>query len=155
MIYIREIFLEKLEEIIPLATKYSKKKINKKKLAKSLDDITSKVAKRQGYFFRKNRYNFFDIHNYQSKEKIVEDIPFQSTAASVTKRLNTKDHHRGIAVERLQAKIGEFHKHYNDTIFYNYTLETTKDNFKRQVALTRIDLSISYLKNIKQDLINY
>ena len=155
MIYIREIFLEKLEEIIPLATKYSKKKINKKKLAKSLDDITSKVAKRQGFFFRKNKYNFFDIHNYQSKEKIIEDIPFQSTASAVTKRLNTKDHHRGIAIERLQAKIGEFHKHYNDTIFYNYTLETTKDNFKRQVALTRIDLSISYLKCIKEDLINY
>jgi len=147
--------LKKLEGIIPLATKHSKKKINKQKLARSLDEITNKVVKRKGYFFRKNRLNFYDIHDHHSKEKIVSDIPFQSTASAVTKRLNSKEHHRGIAIERLEQKISDFHKHYNDTVFYNYTLETTKDNFKRQIALTRIDLSISYLKNIKQDLINY
>jgi hypothetical protein len=152
---IKEIFLKKLKEIIPLATKFSKKKFNKKKLAKSLDNIASKVAKRNGYFFVKNQFNFYDILEQHTKQKIIVDIPFQRTASAVTKRLNTKDDTQNISVDRLQAKVQQFHKHYNDTVFYNHTLETSVDNFKKQVVLTRLDISITYLKHIKEDLINY
>ena len=138
-----------------MATKFSKKKFNKKKLANSLDKITSNVAKRKGYFFRKNKFNFYDIHDHTTKQKIIVDIPFQRTASAVTKKLNSKDPDNSVGLDRLQTKVQEFHKHFNDTVFYNYTLETSKDNFKKQVVISRLDLSISYLKMIKEDLINY
>lgn len=138
-----------------MATKYSKKKFNNKKLAKGLDDITNKVARRQGYFFTKNNFNFYDVINIVTNKKVLVDIPFQRTASAVTKRLNTKDHAQGVSVDRLQRLCQNFHKHYNDTIFYNHSLDTTKDSFKKQIVISRLDLSIAYLKNIKEDLINY
>ena len=106
-----------------MATKFSKKKFNKKKLAKSLDNIASKVAKRNGYFFVKNQFNFYDILEQHTKQKIIVDIPFQRTASAVTKRLNTKDDTQNISVDRVQAKVQQFHKHYNDTVFYNHTIQ--------------------------------
>lgn len=138
-----------------MAIKHSKKKVNRKKLAKGLENITSNVAKRQGYFFRKNNFNFYDIHNLVTNQKVVFDIPFQRTASAVTKLLNSKDHERGVSLDRLQKKCQLFHKHYNDTIFYNHTLETSTDSFKKQIVISRIDLSVAYLKTIKEDLINY
>ena len=73
----------------------------------------------------------------------------------MTKKLNSKDPDNSVGLDRLQTKVQEFHKHFNDTVFYNHTLETSKDNFKKQVIISRLDLSISYLKMIKEDLINY
>ena len=103
-----------------MATKYSKKKYNKK-LARGLDDITKKVAKRQGFFFTKNNFNFYDVIDMITNKKVLVDIPFQRTASAVTKRLNTKDHARGVSIERVQRLCQNFHKHYNDTIFYNHS----------------------------------
>ena len=57
--------------------------------------------------------------------------------------------------KKLMKHLDKFHKHFNDTVFYNHTLETSKDNFKKQVIISRLDLSISYLKMIREDLINY
>ena len=138
-----------------MVTKHSKKKINRKKLAKGLEHITNNVAKRQGYFFRKNNFNFYDIHNLTTNQKVVFDIPFQRTALAVTKILNSKEHERSISLDRLQQKCQLFHKHYNDTIFYNHTLETSTDSFKKQMVISRIDLSVAYLRTIKENLINY
>lgn len=148
-------FLKKLGEKIKLASKNTKKRINKPLLTKKLDTITTNVAKRGVYFYRKNKNDFYDIHSYFDKRAILKDVPFIKLTKSVTKRLNSKNQIYKFKPDKLQEEIENFHKHYNDSVFYNYTLKSSKDTFQKQIILSRMDMTVMYLKASRDYLSNY
>jgi hypothetical protein len=148
-------FLKKLGEKIKLASRNTKKRINKKQLRRDLDNITTSVANRGVYFYRKNTNDYYDIYSYFDKRAILKDVPFIRLTKSITKRLNSKDQNKTIKTDTLQTDIERFHKHYNDSLFYNYTLRTATTNFQRQVVLSRMDMTVMYLKELREHLLNY
>ena len=53
---------------------------------------------------RKNRFNFYDIHDHTTKQKIIVDIPFSKNCIPVTKKLNSKDPIILVGLDRLQTR---------------------------------------------------
>ena len=139
-----------------LATKYTRKKqnYNKKHLAKKLDDLSNKVAKR-GVFIVRPAKPGFNIINYVNNEVYVYSVPFKNTAKAICKLLNDKDAVSKPSSERIQKECDQFYKHFNDIHFYKYTIKTTKIMERRLIAQTRMDESVGMLKNIRQKLSYY
>ena len=139
-----------------LATKYTRKKqnYNKKHLAKKLDDLSNKVAKR-GVFVTRPADPGFNVVNYINNSVYVYSVPFKKTAKAICKILNDKDAVSKPSPERIQKECNNFYKHYNDIHFYKYTIKTTKVMEKRLIAQTRMDESVGMLKNIRQQLSTY
>ncbi len=139
-----------------LATKYTRKKqnYNKKHLAKKLDDLSNKVAKRGVYVVRPAKPGF-NIINYINNEVYVYSVPFKNTAKSICKILNDKNAVSKPSSERIQKECDQFYKHFNDIHFYKYTIKTTKIMERRLIAQTRMDESVGMLKNIRQKLSYY
>ncbi len=139
-----------------LATKYTRKKqnYNKKHLAKKLDDLSNKVAKR-GVFVIRPADPGFNIVNYINNSVYVYSVPFKKTAKAICKTLNDKKIENKPLPERIQKECDNFYKHYNDIHFYKYTIKTTKIMEKRLIAQTRMDESVGMLKNIRQKLSYY
>ena len=105
-----------------LATKYTRKKqnYNKKHLAKKLDDLSNKVAKRGVYVIRPADPGF-NIVNYIDNSVYVYSVPFKRTAKAICKTLNDKKIENKPQPERIQKECDYFYKHYNDIHFYKYT----------------------------------
>ena len=139
-----------------MATKYTRKKqnYNKKHLAKKLDDLSNKVAKRGVYVVRPAKPGF-NIINYINNEVYVYSVPFKNTAKSICKILNDKNAVSKPSSERIQKECDQFYKHFNDIHFYKYTIKTTKIMERRLIAQTRMDESVGMLKNIRQKLSYY
>jgi len=139
-----------------LATKYTRKKqnYNKKHLAKKLDDLSNKVAKRGVYVVRPANPGF-NIVNYINNSVYVESVPFKRTAKSICNTLNDKNSVSKPSAERLQKDCNSFYKHYNDIHFYKYTMKTTKSMERRLISQTRMDESVGMLKNIRLKLSTY
>lgn len=139
-----------------LATKYTRKRqnYNKKHLAKKLDDISSKVAKR-GVYIIKSTEPGFNIVNYIDNSVYVQSVPFRRTAKAICKILNDKTVESKPSPERIQKECNNFYKHFNDIQFYKYTMKSTKDMERRLISQTRMDESVGMLKHIRQQLSMY
>jgi len=139
-----------------LATKYTRKKqnYNKKHLAKKLDDLSNKVAKRGVYVVRPAEPGF-NIVNYINNSVYVHNVPFKNTAKSICQTLNDKNAVSKPSSERIQKDCDQFYKHYNDIHFYKHTMKTTKLMERRLIAQTRMDESVGMLKNIRLILSGY
>ena len=44
------------------------------------------------------------------------------------------------------------HKLSTDCMYYRHTIGNTKDEFRREVAITRLDIAIQQLKNVNREL---
>ena len=115
----------------------------KVELAARLTDIANNVA-RTPVFVVLARNGAFDILNYYSKSPVLINIPSKSLAIFVCDSLNKKK--SSSPFSSMQQYVDTYAKHYYDCEFYKNTIHTTKDRFKRSVTVTRLDISIEYLK---------
>lgn len=121
-------------------------KINRTKkteLAKKLTDLANNVAKSPVFVVSSND-GVFDILNYYTKLSVVRNIPSKSLASYMCDAFNKKK--KAPSIRELQQYVNIYAKHYHDCEFYKHTIKTTKDEFKRAVTITRLDISIEYLK---------
>lgn len=116
---------------------------NKSVLAEKLTDIASKVAKKPIFVIASSDFDYV-ILNYYTKEAVVKGIPSKSLAYFLCDQLNTVTHRPRIA--NMQYYINMYSKHYHDCTFYKNTIKNTTDLFKKNIIMTRLDVSIENLK---------
>ena len=121
-------------------------KLNKDKkfmLAKGLSNIVANVAKKPVFVVSLNG-NLYDILDYYTRRPVIQSIPSKGLAYFLCDSFNKSK--KKLPLESIQNCINSYSKHYYDCIFYKHTIKTTKDSFKKQVTITRLDISIEYLK---------
>ena len=135
--------------MIKLVTKRTRrnKRYNTKKLAKGLDNITNKVAKRGIYVVVKADvgYNLID---HKKRETLVEAHPFKRELDKLCAEFN-KAKKEDITIGNLQRHIDNYYKHYNDIQFYKHTIRTSQDKVKVFSAGSRLQDALHYLKQAK------
>lgn len=137
-----------------LSTKFTHNEIrsNKFDLSRQLDKLTNKVLDRGIYVIEKNNYGFYNLLEYTKKKSIITDIPGYKLADSICNSFNNKHSSRKNNSTFVQSMINMYHKLNNDCMFYRNTITTTKDEFKREVTITRLDIAVQQLKNVYKEL---
>lgn len=118
-------------------------KAKKAILATKLTDLASNVARKPVFVISRTDSNY-DIINYYTKVTIIHQVPSKGLANFLCDSLNKTK--KKLSIESIQYYINVYSKHYYDCIFYKHTIKTTKDTFKKHMTITRLDLSIEYLK---------
>lgn len=118
-------------------------KAKKQELAQKLNSIATTVANKPVYVVSLNS-GYYDIINYYNKNTVVDHIPSKSLAKFICESLNNPRTKK--SVKTIQNFVNIYAKHYYDCEFYKHTISTTKDPFKREVTITRLDISIEYLR---------
>ena len=137
-----------------LATKYTRKgkKYNKKDLAKKLDGLAKKVAKRNVYVVRKSEPGY-DIVDYVNKKICVQNVPFLNIAERACKSFNKSK--EPINGNHMQRHVDKYFKHYMDLQFYKHTIKTSNDKVKVFTAGVRMQDSLDMIKEAKLHLANF
>ena len=121
-------------------------KINKAKrieLSNKLNAIATNVAKKNVFVVSLNN-GCYDVLEYFSKNIVLGQIPSKNLARHVCESLNNTK--QIVKFKELQHYLDVYSKHYYDCEFYKHTIKTTKDRFKKEVTITRLDMAIEYLK---------
>jgi len=118
-------------------------KSKKAVLAQKLTDLATNVAQKPVFVISPNLGDF-DILDYYTKKPVVTKIPSKSLARFLCDSLNKS--RKKLPIATIQHYINVYSKHYYDCLFYKHTIKSTKDTFKRHVTITRLDISIEYLK---------
>jgi hypothetical protein len=118
-------------------------KSNKAILAQKLTDLATNVARKPVFVISPN-FGDYDILDYYTKQTIVKSIPSKNLARFLCDTLNKSK--KKLPLQSIQHYINVYSKHYYDCVFYKHTIKTTKDIFKKHVTITRLDISIEYLK---------
>lgn len=130
--------------------------LSKITIAEKLDTLADRVIKRGIIVAEKNRYSFFNIVDYFTKEVVIEDVPNYSIAGSLCEYFNSKkDINKRKTFIDVQHIINQYHKYNNDCLFYRRTVRQSSDIVKVEVALTRLDVTLLKLKSIQRQLQGY
>ena len=134
-----------------LATKRTNKSIksNKKHLAKKLNNLAKKVAKKNVFVVERADPSY-NLINYVTKEVLLENIPFLKSANSMCKILNKTQEYA--TIRGAQRHIDTYYKHYNDLQFYKHTVRTSNDKVKVFSAGVRMQESLHFIKEAKLHL---
>jgi len=89
----------------------------------------------------------FHIHDLKTKNHIA--TTFSKTAAVAIARNLAKGNNVTTAAIDLDKVI---EKNFSDAMFYSHTLRTTKDEMKKDVTETRLDIAKSRTENAKRHL---
>lgn len=127
-------------------------KSNKFELSRQLDKLTNKVLDRGIYVIEKNNYGFYNLVEYTKKKSIIADIPGYKLADSICNSFNNRHSSKKNNPAFVQSMISMYHKLNNDCMFYRNTITTTKDDFKREVTITRLDIAVQQLKSVYKEL---
>ncbi len=117
-------------------------------LANRLDTIADRVIKRGVLVVDKNANGYYNLIDYFNKNILVQDIPNLAIAKSLCNSLNTKKVNKKKSYDDLAAILEQYHKLNNDCMFYRNTIKVSKDPFRVEVALTRLDISLLKLKSV-------
>ncbi len=134
-----------------LVTESTRKELNfnKYELAKKLERLTDKIIERGVYVIEKNNDGFYNLVEYTKKKALLLDIPGYILANNICNALNSR---KSINLNFAQTMIGMYHKLSTDCMYYRHTIGTTKDEFRREVVITRLDIAIQQLKNVNREL---
>lgn len=134
-----------------LVTESTRKELNfnKYELAKKLERLTDKIIERGVYVIEKNNDGFYNLVEYTKKKVLLLDIPGYILANNLCNALNSR---KSININFTQTMVGMHHKLSTDCMYYRHTIGNTKDEFRREVAITRLDIAIQQLKNVNREL---
>jgi len=122
---------------------------NKHELAKKLERLTDKIIERGVYVVEKNNDGFYNLVEYTKKKALLIDVPGYKLANNICNALNAR---KKVNLSFTQNMIDMYHKLSNDCMYYRHTIGTTKDEFRRAVVVTRLDIAIQQLKNVNREL---
>lgn len=117
-------------------------KANKTELSTRLNTIASNVAKKPVYVITSDN-GTYNVINYFNKYTVLKYIPSKNLAKYVCESLNTNK--KSVKFSEIQHFVDVYAKHYYDCEFYKHTIKTTKDDFKKDVTITRLDLSLIHI----------
>jgi|TARA_B110000977_G_scaffold115570_1_gene149312 hypothetical protein len=99
---------------------------------------------RIGKMIVRNSKRGYLIFDSQDKKEIA--ITFSKTAAVALARSLSKGKDNTSKVIDLDKTI---QKHYNDAMFYSYTLRTSTDTIRRDVSKTRLEIAKTHTENAR------
>lgn len=137
-----------------LAIKSTRKnrKYNNKHLAKKLNVLAEKVAKRDIFVVKRADIGY-NIFNYVNKKTFVEAIPFKSVADRYCNFLNTTKETQ--SPMHIKKHIDIYYKHYMDLQFYKHTIKHSDDVVKVFTAGVRMQDSLDFVREAKKRLFNF
>ena len=138
-------------------TKSSHKNINKADVAKRLETATKHVLQKNIFFSVKNKNGFFDIVDATTKKPVLVDVFLPETARHIVDVLiKTSKKRASYNIHSIKKTLDKYQpetiKHFNDLIFYKYTMKTTKDREKFFIVETRADIALMRLRDLKKDM---
>lgn len=126
---------------------------NKEDLFSKLNAIASSVAKKP-VFVVYPANGCYSILNYFNKHVVIGNIPSKNLAKYMCDSMNKTKTNHTILTHKLQKFVNLYSKHYYDCEFYKHTIKTTKDLIKKDATITRLDMSIEYLKEAVNNIRN-
>jgi hypothetical protein len=129
----------------------SPKKIDKRRLAAKLEEITESVSNR-GVYITISQGIWYDIIDYVTKNVILSEIPGKDIADKVADRLNS---HKTVPQGKIKTAkeiINNLHKHYNDIVSYRNIVKNSNDVARQDTAWLRLTLSKQHLEKLTRDL---
>ena len=124
-------------------------------LANKLDTIADGVIKRGVLVVEKNSFGFFNLIDYFNKRVVVHDIPTSTIANALCSTLNSKKLDRQKSLNNLGPILEQYHKLNNDCLFFRHTIKISKDPFRVEIALVRLDTTLAKLKGVHQQITSY
>lgn len=125
--------------------------MNKRYLAQQLDTLATNVAKRGIYVVDQRRHNI-NIIDYIDKSVKLKNIPNIELAQYLCSSMNNHSASRNIRFDCVQDLLDKYNRLLADTVFYRYTIKHTRDDFKREAVVMRLDVAVYKLKGLAQEL---
>jgi hypothetical protein len=94
--------------------------------------------------------NGYLIYDAKENRQIVRSR-FKTTAVAIAKNLAQGNDITSMLIELDNLML----KHYNDAVFYKHAIKTSKDQFRKDVTLTRLDFAIYESKRVRNLLDRY
>jgi hypothetical protein len=91
----------------------------------------------KNYVIRKNKNEEYIIFDCKTNEKIVSTFS-KASALAIAKNLAQGNN----ITEKVIYYDNELKKHYNDACFYKHTMKVTKDETRKVIAETRLELAL-------------
>lgn len=122
-------------------------RINKYKLSNQLDQLADNVIKRGVYVIDKTGQST-NIVDYLKKQTVLTDIPTVEMANNICDQLNKLRIKQKPNLFQAQHLIDYCNRLNSDTICYRHTINTTRDDFKRDLVAVRLDSTLQTLKQV-------
>lgn len=88
------------------------------------------------FVVRSNKKGFHKVFNLATN-KLVAETFCKTSAVALAKSMS-----KGInSLQSIVSTDREIMKHYNDCVFYKYTMKVSKDDIRRDVASTRYEIA--------------
>ena len=126
---------------------------NKQHLASQLELITNKILDKGIFVVEKNLHGFYNIKEYTKNKVLLVDVPGYKLANVICNSLNSaRRRYVETNLKIIQMLINRYHKLDNDCMYYRYTINTTADEFKKDIVITRLDVAVQQLKHVRIEL---
>lgn len=135
--------------------------IYNEQILKQLDDVISAGVGKLPYtkggdiyiehsMIQKSRKGFVV---FDTKEKVkVSTITNKISAIAVAVQNNKGSVHSIRHIEELDR---QFSKHYMDILFHKHTISVTKDEIRREITETRLDIALNACYKVREEISNY
>lgn len=135
--------------------------IYNEQILKQLDDVISAGVGKLPYtkggdiyiehsMIQKSRKGFVV---FDTKEKVkVSTIANKISAIAVAVQNNKGSVHSIRHIEELDR---QFSKHYMDILFHKHTISVTKDEIRREITETRLDIALNACYKVREEISNY
>lgn len=127
------------------------KKIDKRKLAAKLEEITENISTR-GIYIAVSSGGFYNIIDYVTKTAIVNEVPDRDIADKLATRMNHYKKLPAHKIKKAHELVNGLHKYGNDMEFYRNIIRKTDDEVKKDTAIMRLNLARQYLEKLIRDV---
>lgn len=124
----------------------------KKDLERQLSKIADSVSKKPVYVVKKAELGF-DIVHYISDSLLIGDIPDLKIAKKIADKANSKRSLQHYDLAKINNRLAEYYKHYNDIQFFKHILSNSDDTVKKNALSDRLELSVTRMKIAKQKIL--
>lgn len=99
------------------------------------------------YIVRSSKNGFYKIFDCE-EHKMMYQTFCKSSAIALAKNLakNKSNAQKILSIDK------DIQKWYNDCVFYKYTIDVTKDDFKRDITITRYDIAKAHTAQARKKL---
>jgi hypothetical protein len=120
-----------------IPSKYNMHTINKNKLTNQLDQLAERVIAR-GVYVIDQRDQSIHIVDYLKNQTILNDIPTIDIANNICEQMNKLVKLKKVNLVQTQQLIDQCNRLTNEMMFYSNTINTTQDEFRRDVVSMRL-----------------
>lgn len=127
------------------------KKIDKRKLAAKLEELTDNIANR-GVYIAIPQDSWYAVIDYVTRSVVLNEIPGREVADKIAQRFNSIKKVPGQKVTKAQEIVSGLHKYGNDIEFYRNIIKNSTDQDRINTALVRLNLAKQYLEKHIRDV---